>query len=124
MKCFFQVLGFFLNGETDIVKEIDGVLFAFTLILVLLTIVIAIVTDAWTSVETRATEMYWQNRISYLVDMHDTLSSKLMLKLGQLLSKKIGIGEKIDKFFYDGLFNDNMPMRIQLRDEIFYWNRS
>ena len=107
MKCFLQVLDVFFNGGAEIDEVID-ILFGFIIILILLTIVVAIVTDAWTSVETKASKIYWENRISHLVDINFTFSAKMMSTLGCLSLS--GIGDKIDKYFVRGLFKDNIKV--------------
>jgi hypothetical protein len=66
--CLFQVLDAFFAGGGDTDGLLD-VLFGFIVIIVLLTIVIAIVGDAWKAAESKASQFYWESRISFLSDI-------------------------------------------------------
>ena len=70
-KCMFQVLEAFLSGGSEDHDRVVDTLFGLTIILVLLTIIIAIVSDAWGTAEKKASHFYWVSRISFLVDIND-----------------------------------------------------
>lgn len=70
-KCMYQVLEAFISGGSDANDGFVDIIFGLTIILVLLTIIIAIVSDAWGAAERKASQFYWRNRISFLVDINE-----------------------------------------------------
>ena len=109
-KCLFQVLEAFLSGGSDANDRLVDTIFGLIIILVLLTIIIAIVSDAWGSAEKKASHFYWVSRISFLVDINDRpWMNKLFCGLCDIRGKKSVITtvlERIDGFDRE-LFKEN-----------------
>ncbi len=104
--CLFAVLNsFFKAGSEDLTQELD-ILFGFIVILILLTIVIAIVSDAWNSVESKAALYYWDSRIRFLVDINTSLWNFNSKNRFSSVSNAItNLANKIDDYGYGNMFN-------------------
>eukprot|EP00551_Chaetoceros_affinis_P008882 CAMPEP_0203669364 /NCGR_PEP_ID=MMETSP0090-20130426/5774_1 /ASSEMBLY_ACC=CAM_ASM_001088 /TAXON_ID=426623 /ORGANISM="Chaetoceros affinis, Strain CCMP159" /LENGTH=456 /DNA_ID=CAMNT_0050534045 /DNA_START=1 /DNA_END=1371 /DNA_ORIENTATION=+ len=96
VECLFSVFGVFFAADTETSKLLD-IIFGFIVVVVLLTIVIAIVSDAWNGVGEEAAQMYWESRISFLANIQ-TIPGALKKRTPSFM-KKIGesLTEKIDQ---------------------------
>jgi len=65
--CLYAVLNGFFSG-TDSTQNFMEILFGLVIVLVLLNVVIAIVSDAWENAKDEATVMYWRGRLSSLTE--------------------------------------------------------
>ncbi len=66
-NCLYAVLHGFFAG-TEETHNVMGILFGLVIVLVLLNVVIAIVSDAWETAKDEATVMYWRGRLSSLTE--------------------------------------------------------
>ncbi len=65
--CLYAVLNGFFSG-TESTQNFMEILFGLVIVLVLLNVVIAIVSDAWENAKDEATVMYWRGRLSSLTE--------------------------------------------------------
>lgn len=105
-SCLYAVLNsFFKAGSEDLTQVLD-MLFGFIVILILLTIVIAIVSDAWNSVESKAALYYWDSRISFLADINTSLwNFNSKNRFSSITEAVTNLAKKIDDFGYGNMFN-------------------
>lgn len=71
--CFMGVLSAFLSGGTEELNDFNDVFFGLIIVLVVLNVVIAIVSDAWDTAKDEATDLYWQGRLNFLLEMRSII---------------------------------------------------
>ena len=117
-ECFYHVMGNFFKAGAEETGGIMEVVFGLFIILVVLTIAIAIVSDGWNEVENEAAEFYWESRISFLADIQGPstyFKDNQSGLFGTIISKTFGrIANKVDAFGYVEIFG---------RKQMFSWSK-
>jgi len=126
--CIFDVLAFFFNGQEKM-NSIFDVIFATVVGIILLNVVIAIVSEAWSSADKASPRMFWYFRLDYIgeASAYDYLTSNLPFDYFEILFNYIDNLDTIQ--FWDGIHWFKAPYNMvkskdQYLDPYKYWSAS
>ena len=67
-EAFVSIFGYFILGPDEVITPLDFV-FGILIVIILLNVVIAIVSDAWAQATAEAARVFWEYRLEFILDV-------------------------------------------------------